>query len=71
MNLILIIIITILILIYLKSFKNETFVSYLSIVDPFSLYLHKNITEKEDWWNETHAKNFYYYQDYVPQIYME
>ena len=45
--------------------------SYLSIVDPYSLYLFKDISEKEAWWNKTHARKFYYYRDYVPPYYKE
>ncbi|ARF10080.1 hypothetical protein Indivirus_12_8 [Indivirus ILV1] len=39
--------------------------AHLSIVDPYSLYLHKDISEKEDWWNYTNNRKLYYYRDYV------
>ena len=45
--------------------------SYLSIVDPFSLYLFQDISAKEDWWNVTHQRKLYYYRDYVPQYYKD
>lgn len=49
----------------------ESFATDLSIVDPFSLYLHKDISEKEDWWHKTHTRKFYYYHDMVPFHYRE
>jgi len=60
------------ILTYKKEYvKPNNFIKYLSIIDPYSLYLHKNISEKEDWWNKTHARKLYYYRDYIPQFYKE
>lgn len=77
MKIILIILLIIIILLALFNFNkyNESFNpnpgSYLSIVDPYSLYLFKDISEKEDWWNKTHSRKFYYYHNYVPQYYKE
>jgi hypothetical protein len=51
--------------------KNESFVTDLSIVDPYSLFLHKDISDKEDWWHRTHTAKFYYYHDMVPIHYRE
>ena len=58
------------ILILLYKSNTEMFVtnlvSDLSYIDPNCVYLWKDISEKEDWWNKTHAKKLYYYDDMVP-----
>ena len=59
------------IIIYRYGSYNEKFVANLSIVDPFSLYLHNDISNKEDWWHKTHSNKFYYYRDMVPIYYKE
>lgn len=70
-----IILLAIIILYHLYYFHIENFNpnpgSYLSIVDPFSLYLFQDISAKEDWWNVTHQRKLYYYRDYVPQYYKD
>lgn len=53
------------------TFRRENFASNLTIVDPYSLYLHQNIMEKADWWDQTHSRKLYYYHDMVPQHYKE
>ena len=55
---------------YLNKQYKENFVN-LSIVDPYSLYLHADISDKEDWWHHTHTKNMYYYHNMVPIHYKE
>ena len=59
-----------LILIFLYRNDTEFFVtnlvSDLSYIDPNPPYLWADISEKEDWWNKTHAKKLYYYADMVP-----
>jgi hypothetical protein len=67
MNIILILLIVILIMFFIKIFYNlpEPF------ADPYSICLHHDISEKEDWWNKTHSKKLYYYYNYVPQQYKE
>ena len=57
----LIIIIAILIIAYISMCDRESFINNLSIVDPYSLYLHKDISEKEDWWNILHTKPTIYF----------
>ena len=57
-------------LIYVNPYK-EKFVTKLSIVDPYSLYLHDDISNREDWWHHTHTKNMYYYHNMVPIHYKE
>lgn len=66
-----IIIVIFIVLVLLYKNNNEFFVSNLSIVDPSPLYLFKDITQKEDWWNNTHGRKLYYYRDYVPEYYKE
>ena len=56
--------------IYLNPYK-EKFVTNLSIVDPYSLYLHDDISNREDWWHHIHTKNMYYYHNMVPIHYKE
>jgi len=68
---ILYILIVLVILFIITKFNKETFVSNMTIVDPYSLYLHKDIMEKADWWNQTHRRKFFYYHDMVPQHYKE
>lgn len=57
----LIIIIVLLALIYGYFQTKETFINNLSIVDPEPLYLHKDISEKENWWNIIHTKLSIYF----------
>lgn len=51
--------------------NKEPFCGILSIVNPFSLYLHDDIMKKADWWNATHRRKLYYYHNMVPQHYKE
>ena len=46
-------------------------VTDLSYIDPNSLYLWADISEKEDWWNKTHGRKLYYYNDMVPPYYKD
>jgi hypothetical protein len=39
----------------------ESFIGDLTIVDPTSLYLHDDISEKEDWWRITHHRQPIYF----------
>ncbi|QKF94513.1 hypothetical protein QKU48_gp1055 [Fadolivirus algeromassiliense] len=66
-----VIILAILTLLYFSGPHNESFVANMSIVDPYSIFLHDGITEKQHWWNVTHAKKLYYYHDYVPITFKE
>lgn len=71
---VLILIFSIIALMYLKIYLDpykENFVTNLSIVDPYSLYLHDDISNREDWWHRTHTKNMYYYHNMVPIHYKE
>ena len=54
-------IIIILIVVYVYMQYREPFVNNLSIVDPYSLYLHKDISEKEDYWGCIHTKQPIYF----------
>lgn len=66
MKIILLIILIVLISILILYKNKETFPgSYMTIVDPYSLFLHKDISEKADWWNYLHNQKLYYYRDYV------
>ena len=58
-------------MLYFFGSYNEPFVSDLTIIDPYSLYLFADASKKEDWWNDTHARKLYYYRDYVMQTYKE
>lgn len=52
-----------------QSYKNnsvEGFRGFKPIIDPEPIELFKKISEKEQWWNETHAKQLYSYYNYVP-----
>ena len=71
MNTLLILIIISIILLFLFKPYNEPFVSDLTIINPYSLYLFRDISRKEAWWNKTHGRKLYYYRDYVPQIFKE
>lgn len=52
--------------------NKETFSgAYMTIVDPYSIPLHKDISEKADWWNYLHNQKLYYYRDYVDMKYKE
>ena len=70
MNILFIILIILLLMLLVKSY-HEPFISNLTIIDPYSIYLHRDISKKEDWWNKTHARQLYYYRDYVPTIFQE
>lgn len=74
MNFIIILIILVVIILMYKN-QSESFttnlVTDLSYIDPNCVYLWKDISEKEDWWNKTHGKKLYYYRDYTPQYYKE
>ena len=59
-----IIIILIIILFYLYSNKIENF--EIPLIDPYSLYLHQDITQREKTWNLAHNKKLYYYDNVVP-----
>jgi hypothetical protein len=71
MVLIIILLVMIGFILLMEKSKREGFCTYLSIVDPYSLYLHDNIMPKAEWWNDSHRRKFYYYHDYVPQYYKE
>ncbi len=62
MLIILVLIITI-IAIYMYQNQKDTFINNLSIVDPLPVYLHKDISEKEDLWHNTHSRKLYYYNN--------
>ena len=74
-----IILLVILIMLLVSVFKrNEGFDGeicmdefYPTIVDPYSIFLHKNASEKEDWWNYDHNRKLYYYRNMVSQRYKE
>jgi hypothetical protein len=68
MNKLLVIIIIIILLLFFFNTYNESFVSNLTIIDPYSVYLFADTSKKEEWWNDTHARELYYYRDYVPQF---
>ena len=68
---IIIILLLLLLLIMFLKRSQENFAQHLTIVDPYSLYLHKDISEKEDWWNYDHNRKLYYYHNMVPQRYKE
>lgn len=53
-------IIVVIVAIYAYTRYTEHFVSYLSIVDPTSLYIYPDISEKEDWWTYMHTKKQIY-----------
>jgi len=57
--------------IYICQNQKDAFINNLSIVDPLPVYLHKNISEKEDWWHNTNSRKLYYYSDMIPQHYKE
>lgn len=59
------------VLVILNQNNEEPFCGILSIVDPYSLYLHQDIMTKADWWNATHRRKLYYYHNMVPQHYKE
>lgn len=65
-----IILVVVIVIVLLYRNKTEFFVtnlvSDLSYIDPNCTYLWQDISEKEDWWNKTHAKELYYYADMVP-----
>ena len=65
------IILPLLLLIIFLMKRREPFAQYLTIVDPYSIYLHKDISQKEDWWNYDHNRKLYYYDNMVPQRYKE
>lgn len=67
LNLILILCLVAIIVIILCHRKNIN----KSFADPYSLDYHRKISEKEDWWNVTHKKKFFWYNDMVPEIYKE
>lgn len=50
-----------LIFIYMFLCHTESFIGDLTIVDPTSLYLHDDISEKEDWWRITHHRQPIYF----------
>lgn len=68
---IILMIICISIMLYNNNINKESFVSNLSYIDPNCIYLHADISEKEDWWNKTHGRKLYYYHDYEPQYMKE
>lgn len=75
---IILVIILILALVFILKRSNESFDGqicmdkfYPTIVDPYSIFLHRNISEKEDQWNYGHSRKLYYYRDLVPQRYKE
>jgi len=54
---------------YKENFESP--IVTLSIVDPYSIWLHEDATNREDWWHHTHSKKFYYYHNMVPFNYKE
>ncbi len=50
------------ILYYIRQ-SYEYFCPLISQVDPTSIFLHEDISRKEDWWEMTHAKKLYDYHD--------
>ena len=68
---ILFILIIILVILWYISNRSEPFANNLTIIDPYSLYLFKDISRKEDWWNKTHGRKLYYYRDYTLPVYKE
>lgn len=71
MILILSILIIMITVIYICLNKKDTFISNLSSIDPLPVYLHKTISDKEDYWHNTHSRKLYYYRDMIPQHYKE
>ena len=69
--LIIILVIALILIFLLSRSRKEQFSCGLSIVDPFSLALHKDISEKADRWNYNHNRKLYYYRDLVPIRYKE
>lgn len=70
--LIIILLIFLIIVIMFLLKRHENFSGeYMSIVDPYSLYLWADISAREDLWNYDHTRKLYYYRDMVPQRYKE
>jgi hypothetical protein len=70
MSVIIILIIALILILLIFKYKNNKNIIPESFIDDFSfLRDYQIMSNKEDWWNKTHARNLYYYQDYVP-IYM-
>jgi hypothetical protein len=54
-----------LLIIYYYKYKVEKFA--IPYIDPYSLYLHADITKKEETWRRQHRRKLYYYDDIIPQ----
>ena len=61
---IIVILVIIMLVTYFKYIKVEHF--DIPLINPYSLYLHQDITQREDTWNLAHAKKLYYYDNVVP-----
>jgi uncharacterized lipoprotein NlpE involved in copper resistance len=71
-KLIIFIIILVLFVIFLGcNNRKEGFVNNLSIINPYSLWLHRNISEKERWWNRRGSEKRYYYSDMIDSRYLD
>lgn len=66
---IIIISLTILIIIWLSIKKVENF--GIPLIDPYSVYLHADISKREDIWKLAHTKKLYYYDNIVPYHFKE
>lgn len=64
-----IILLLILILLLSINYRRENF--GIPCIDPYSLYLHANITRREDIWQNAHKKKLYYYDNVVPYHFTE
>ena len=43
----------------------------IPLINPYSLYLHDDITRRERLWNRCHSKKLYYYANVEPQRFKE
>lgn len=64
-----IILVLAIVLIYLTKYNVENFA--IPIINPYSLYLHKDITRRAELWRLCHSKKLYYYDNVTPQHFKE
>ena len=69
MNFCLILILILILAYILQNLQSNKEKFNAGIFDPYSLYLHKEALIKQDWWNKSTTKPFYYHQYYVLPIY--
>ncbi len=61
-----IIIIILIIVLVAICFKNKKEHFDIPLIDPYSLYLHQDISLRENTWNMEHSKKLYYYDNVEP-----